>query len=70
MLKGSCWLGYGSDQCIEQRKIADKKFYATNTSLLNLYAKCSYQKVPGVTGKRVKLPHGVSSPNMADGVIC
>lgn len=63
-------LGYNSPQCVEVRKVYDKKFYATNTSLLNLYAPCTYQKVPGVTDKPfVRLPHG-KAPTMADGYIC
>lgn len=71
MIKGACWLGYGSKECIDQRKIYDAKFYATNTSMLNLYAKCLYQKVPGVSnGKHFRLPHGVSSPNLGDSIIC
>ena len=56
----------------------DKKFYSTNTSMLNLYAKCLYQKVSdaGLTvgqtpsgQKYVRLPHG-KVPMMADDVIC
>lgn len=44
-IKGACTMGYGSPACMEVRALADKQFYATNTSMLNLYAKCLYQKV-------------------------
>lgn len=38
--------------------------------MLNLYAKCLYQKVSGAENKKfIRLPHG-KIPNMADGVIC
>lgn len=44
-IQAVCILGYKSPPCKAVRKIADQKFYATNTSMLNLYAKCLYQKV-------------------------
>lgn len=71
-IQASCILGYKSEGCINIRKIADKKFYATNTSMLNLYAKCLYQKVSETQeGKDfVRLPHGRLAPTMADDVIC
>lgn len=69
-IKGACWLGYGSQACVDVRKTMDKIFYDTNTSMLNLYSKCLYQKVAGAEGKQfVRLPHG-KVPLMADGVIC
>jgi hypothetical protein len=43
-IKGACTLGYKSPGCVEIRKTMDAKFYNTNTSMLNLYAKCLYQK--------------------------
>jgi len=70
-IKAACWMGYKSDACIAVRKIADKKFYATNTSMLNLYAKCLYQKVQVFEDKKfVRLSHGRKVPTMEDGVIC
>ena len=49
----------------------DRKFYNTNTSMLNLYAKCLYQKVQNVDTDKdyVRWVHG-KLPMMADGVIC
>lgn len=49
----------------------DKKFYSTNTSMLNLYAKCLYQKVQGVSSDKnyVRWVNG-KIPMMADNVIC
>lgn len=49
----------------------DKKFYNTNTSMLNLYAKCLYQKVEGVSSDKnyVRWVNG-KIPMMADNVIC
>jgi len=49
----------------------DAKFYATNTSMLNLYAKCLYQKTSDTVEEKgyVRIAHG-SAPTMADGVIC
>jgi carboxypeptidase C (cathepsin A) len=69
-IKAACIMGYKSKGCQDVRKIADKKFYATNTSMLNLYAKCLYQKVDVAPGTEyVRLPHG-KVPLMADNVIC
>ena len=63
-------MGYKSEACVEIRKVMDAKFYATNTSMLNLYAKCLYQKVGIYEGrKHARLPHG-KVPMMEDGVIC
>lgn len=37
----------------------DAKFYKTNSSMLNLYAKCLYQKVDNPRNKtHIRLPHG------------
>lgn len=48
----------------------DKKFYNTNTSMLNLYAKCLYQKVENTNNKDyVRWVHG-KVPMMEDNVIC
>jgi hypothetical protein len=70
-IRAACILGYHSQACKDVRKISDKKFYATNTSMLNLYAKCLYQKVKMPEGKKsVRLPNGRSAPMMADDVIC
>ena len=70
-IRAACILGYKGEACRNVRKIADKKFYATNTSMLNLYAKCLYQKVDVAEGtKFVRLPHGRRTPLMADNVIC
>lgn len=44
-MKANCILGYKSQGCKNIRKVLDKKFYDTNTSMLNLYANCLYQKV-------------------------
>lgn len=69
-ITGACMLGYGSDECAAVRAIMDKKFYATNTSMLNLYAKCLYQKVENAGDRTtIRMPHG-KIPMMADGVIC
>ena len=63
-------MGYRSDECKEVRAIMDKKFYRTNTSMLNLYAKCLYQKVSNPEGKKhFRLPHG-KVPLGEDNVIC
>jgi len=70
-IKAACTMGYGSPACIEVRARADKQFYATNTSMLNLYAKCLYQKVQSFEGKKhVRIANGRKIPTMADGVIC
>lgn len=66
-IKAACWLGYNSPGCRDIRKIADAKFYATNTSMLNLYAKCLYQKVET---DGLRLPNGRKAVGMADDVIC
>ena len=42
-IKGACTLGYHSSHCAEIRKIVDKKFEDTKTSILNIYAPCYYQ---------------------------
>ena len=70
-IKAACILGYNGTACRSVRKVSDRKFYSTNTSMLNLYAKCLYQKVSAsYEGKDyVRLPHG-KAPQMADGVIC
>lgn len=48
----------------------DKKFYDTNTSMLNLYAKCLFQKVDNVDNKEyVRLPHG-KAKLIGDNLIC
>lgn len=70
-IKAACILGYRSKACADIRAIADKQFYATNTSMLNIYAKCLFQKVtvaPGTT--HVRLPNGRKTSLMADDVIC
>jgi hypothetical protein len=48
----------------------DKRFYATNTSMLNIYAKCLYQKVSETEGEKIMLPNGRKTVTMSDGVIC
>ena len=69
-ITGACILGYRSEACKEVRKIMDAKFYQTNTSMLNLYAKCLYQKINNFQGKKhIRLPHG-KVPMMEPGVIC
>lgn len=45
MLKGTCWLGYHSAECSEVRAPIDKRFYASKTSMLNIYAQCMNQPV-------------------------
>ena len=58
-ITGACTMGYHSEACEEVRAVMDKKFYATNTSMLNLYAKCLYQKVSVPEGKKyVRAAHG------------
>jgi hypothetical protein len=49
----------------------DAKFYNTNTSMLNLYAKCLYQKTSDAAAARgyERIAHG-KALTMADGVIC
>lgn len=42
-MRASCILGYHSAQCIALRKILDKKFEDTKTSILNIYSPCYYQ---------------------------
>ena len=69
-ITGACTLGYHSEQCAQVRKIMDAKFYHTNTSMLNLYAKCLYQKVDNPEGKKhIRLPHG-KVPLMESELIC
>lgn len=63
-------MGYHSEACQDVRAIMDAKFYNTNTSMLNLYAKCLYQKVEVAEGKtHMRVAHG-KVPVMAPGVIC
>jgi carboxypeptidase C (cathepsin A) len=70
-IKAACILGYNSPACKSVRAIADKKFYATSTSMLNLYAKCLFQKVEVPEGvKHMRLPHGRRVKVMDDDVIC
>ena len=70
-IKGACTLGYHSEACEDIRKVMDKKFYDTNSSMLNLYAKCLYQRVPGVEKgqKHVRWVHG-KVPLTDDGLSC
>ena len=68
-IQGACILGYNSRACQDIRRDMDRKFYATNTSMLNLYAKCLYQKVESAPEK-VMLPNGRKTLTMADGYIC
>jgi carboxypeptidase C (cathepsin A) len=69
-ITGACMLGYHSTACASVRKVMDAKFYNTNSSMLNLYAKCLYQKVSNPEGKKhIRLPHG-KVPLNEDNVIC
>jgi len=70
-ITGACTLGYHSDACKEVRAVMDKKFYDTKTSMLNLYAKCLFQKVEGASSDKdyVRWVHG-KLPMMEDNVIC
>lgn len=63
-------MGYASEGCKDVRAIMDAKFYRTNTSMLNLYAKCLYQKVEVAEGQKfMRVAHG-KVPIMEDNVIC
>lgn len=71
-MRGSCMMGYHSDGCNEIRDRLDKKFAATNTSLLNIYLPCYYNKIQKLaeTGKRYKLLQSGKKLDLADFVDC
>ena len=71
-IKSACILGYTSPQCVTIRSQADKIFYQTNTSMLNLYKPCLYQKAPeSAQGKKhYRGLHGRLLPLQADETIC
>lgn len=70
-IQAVCILGYKGDACKKVRKTMDAKFYATNTSMLNLYAKCLFQNTSDYVEAKgyARIAHG-AIPTMADGVIC
>ena len=74
LVQANCILGYYSPGCIEIRKTADRIFYQTNTSMLNLYKPCLYQKVSESMLTKNKTHyrglHGRLSPLMDEETIC
>ena len=62
-------MGYHSDGCNEIRDRLDKKFGATNTSLLNIYLPCYYDKTKTLT-KRYKQLQSGKKLDLADFVDC
>lgn len=46
-MRASCLLGYNSPQCVALRKVLDKKFDDTYTSILNIYKPCYFQSYNG-----------------------
>lgn len=61
-------MGYHSQGCNEIRDQLDKKFGATNTSLLNIYLPCYYSKVS--SGKPFKQLQSGKKLDLADFVDC
>lgn len=53
-MRASCLLGYYSPQCIALRKILDKNFDATRTSILNIYKPCYDQKINGTSKSKLR----------------
>lgn len=71
-MRAACIMGYHGDACNEIRDKLDKKFAATNTSLLNIYLPCYYDKTKNLTGegKRYKLLQSGKKLDLADFVDC
>lgn len=63
-------MGYHSDACNQIRDRLDKKFGATNTSLLNIYLPCYYDKTIQGTKKKYKLLQSGKKLDLADFVDC
>ena len=61
-------MGYHSEGCNQIRDKLDKKFGATNTSLLNIYLPCYYNKV--ASGKQFKQLQSGKKLDLADFVDC
>jgi len=67
-MRGACLLGYHSEACNEIRDRLDKKFAATNTSLLNIYLPCYYNKLNPT--KKYKILQSGKKLDLADFVDC
>ncbi len=65
-----CMMGYHSDPCNEIRDVLDKKFAATNTSLLNIYLPCYYDKTINSPFKKHKILQSGKKLDLADFVDC
>lgn len=63
-----CLLGYNTKECADIRSNLDSKFWATNTSIYNIYIPCLYQNnslLSGLSGLKqsggeFELPGGLS----------
>ena len=62
-------MGYHSDGCNEIRDRLDKQFAKLNTSLLNIYLPCYYDKTKNLTKKYKYLQSG-KKIDLADFVDC
>lgn len=69
-MRAACIMGYHSEPCNKIRDILDKKFGATNTSLLNIYTPCYYDKTKQLQGKRYKQLQSGKKLDLADFVDC
>ena len=71
-MRAVCLMGYHSEACNIVRDRLDKKFGATNTSLLNIYLPCYYDKTKTLTGteKKYKLLQSGKKLDLADFVDC
>ena len=69
-MRGACILGYHGEACNGIRDRLDKKFAATNTSLLNIYLPCFYDKSTSQPNKKYKILQSGKRLDLADFVDC
>ena len=67
-MRAVCILGYHGEECDKVRDRLDKLFAATNTSLLNIYKKCFYDKTK--QSKGFKYTQSGRKLDLADFVDC